>query len=58
MGKPEAGEEVIRQLREEGALNVTNTYTIRYRDGQALFDDRLPRHSMSLYTIEMSGLKE
>ncbi len=58
MGKPEADEEVIRQLREEGELNVTNTFTIRYRDGQALLENRLPRHSMCLYTIEVSGLKD
>jgi hypothetical protein len=56
--KPKADEEVIRQLREEGALKLPNTFTIKRRDGNARFDARLPRHSMSLYTIEMSDLKK
>lgn len=54
MGKPEADKEIIRQLREEGALKVTNTFTIRNRGGKALWKDRLARHSMCLYTIEIS----
>jgi hypothetical protein len=58
MGKPEADKEVISQLREEGVLKVTNTFTIKTSDGKALWKDRLARHSMCLYTIEMSDLEE
>jgi xylan 1,4-beta-xylosidase len=58
MGKPEADEEIINQLREEGVLKVTNTFTLKTSDGQAFWKDRLARHSMCLYTIEMSDLEE
>lgn len=58
MGKPEANEEIIRQLREEGKLEVTKTFSIKVRNGQAKLNDILSRHSMSLYIIDLSGLKK
>ncbi len=58
MGKPEANDEVIRQLRDEGELKVTSTFTVKVRNGCTSFDHSLPRHSMSLYVIDLSGQEE
>jgi beta-xylosidase len=53
MGRPAGEENVIQKLREEGKLKPTNTFTITNHRGQAVLDIRLPRHSMSLYYIEL-----
>lgn len=50
-GRPEASEAVIKQLKKEGNMEVTNTFSIKVKDGQATFKKALSRHSMSLYVI-------
>lgn len=58
MGKPEANEEVIRKLRKEAELKVTGTFTITIHNGHAVFENNLPRHSMSLFMIDLNNWEE
>lgn len=58
LGRPNADEEVIKQLRQEGELKVTNTFEVSNKDGYASFKVHLPRHSMSLFIITMENTAE
>ncbi len=58
LGRPNADEEVITQLRQEGELKVTNTFEVSNKDRYASFKVHLPRHSMSLFIITMENTAE
>jgi xylan 1,4-beta-xylosidase len=58
MGRPEANEEVIRQLRQVGELRETHSFSVVNKGGDTFFTVHLPRHAMSLFTIKMDNEAE
>jgi xylan 1,4-beta-xylosidase len=58
MGKPAANDDVIRQLREEGELKVTCKFKVTKHNGNVFFKTKLPRHSMSLYEVDLNNPEE